>query len=182
MTGEYSLWIRWWNHNHSKSPDFYLFFWPCCTACGILVPQPGIKPMSPALKSWSFNHWTTSEVPMKSDFDNCAVVLWETTNNNQVLGAKFYLILWGPMDCSLSGSSVHEILQARILKWVVIPFSRGFCQPKNQIQVSSIAGGFFTIWAIIFPFVRESPCFFNNQTLKDLGVKVIMSTTYSQTV
>ena len=126
MTGEYSLWIRWWNHNHSKSPDFYLFFWPCCTACGILVPQPGIKPMSPALKSWSFNHWTTSEVPMKSDFDNCAVVLWETTNNNQVLGAKFYLILWGPMDCSLSGSSVHEILQARI-------WSGLLCRPPGDL-------------------------------------------------
>ena len=34
------------------------FFWPHRTACGILVPQPGIKPMPPALEVWSLNHWT----------------------------------------------------------------------------------------------------------------------------
>ena len=37
-------------------------------------------------------------------------------------------ILCNPIDCSLPGSSVHEILQARILEWVDIPFSRGFFQ------------------------------------------------------
>ena len=55
--------------------------------------------------------------------------------------------LWDLMDCSLQGSSVHEILQARILVWVAIPFSRGSSQPKDQTQVSCIAGRFFTIWA-----------------------------------
>ena len=45
------------------------------------------------------------------------------------------------------GSSVHGILQARILEWVAMPFSRGSSQPRDQTQVSSIAGGFFTIWA-----------------------------------
>ena len=55
-----------------------------------------------------------------------------------------------PMDCSLSGSSVHGILQARILEWVAIPSSRGSSQPRDPTQVSrtGIAGGFFTIWAI----------------------------------
>ena len=38
-------------------------FWQCLTACGILVPWPGIEPKPPALKGWSFNHWTTKEVP-----------------------------------------------------------------------------------------------------------------------
>ena len=41
--------------------------------------------------------------------------------------------LCDPMDCSLPGSSVHGILQARILEWVTIPFSRGSSQPRNQI-------------------------------------------------
>ena len=50
-----------------------------------------------------------------------------------------------PMDCSRPDSSVHGILQARILQWVAIPFSRGSSQPRDQIQVSCIAGGFFTI-------------------------------------
>ena len=53
--------------------------------------------------------------------------------------------LCDPKDCSLPGSSVHGILQARILEWVAIPFSRGSFQPGDQTQVSHIAGGFFTI-------------------------------------
>ena len=51
------------------------------------------------------------------------------------------------MDCSLPGSSVHGILQARILEWVVISYFRGLYQPRDQTQVSCIAGGFFAIWA-----------------------------------
>ena len=48
------------------------------------------------------------------------------------------LTLCDPMDCSLPGSSVHGILQARILQWVALPFSRGFSQPRDQTQVSCI--------------------------------------------
>ena len=44
-------------------------------------------------------------------------------------------------------SSVHGILQARILETVTIPFSRGLSQPRDQTCVSCIAGRFFTIWA-----------------------------------
>ena len=43
--------------------------------------------------------------------------------------------------------TVHGILQARILEWVVLPFSRGSSQPRDQIQVSHMADGFFTSWA-----------------------------------
>ena len=50
------------------------------------------------------------------------------------------------MDCSLPGSSVHWILQAKILEWVVIPFSREFSQPSHWTRVSCFAGRFFTIW------------------------------------
>ena len=46
--------------------------------------------------------------------------------------------------CDSMDYRVHGILQARILKWVAFPFSRGSSQPKDQTQVSSIAGGFFT--------------------------------------
>ena len=41
----------------------FFFFWPHHTACGTLIPWPGIKPVSPALKAWSVNHGTTREVP-----------------------------------------------------------------------------------------------------------------------
>ena len=48
--------------------------------------------------------------------------------------------------------TVHGILQARILKWVAFPLSRGSSQHRDRTQVSCIAGGFFTNWAI-----RETP-------------------------
>ena len=51
------------------------------------------------------------------------------------------------MDCSPPGSSVHGIVQARILEGVAMPSSRGSSQPRDQTQVFRIAGGFFTIWA-----------------------------------
>ena len=45
------------------------------------------------------------------------------------------------------GYSDQVILQARILEWVVIPFSRESSQPRDQTQIFCIAGGFFTSWA-----------------------------------
>ena len=56
-------------------------------------------------------------------------------------------LLWPHMDCSPPGSSVHEILQARILEWVAICFSRGSSRPRDWTQVSRIACRHFTIWA-----------------------------------
>ena len=52
-----------------------------------------------------------------------------------------------PMDCSLPGSSVHGILQARIVERTVMPFSRGSSRPRDWTQVFHIAGRFFTVWA-----------------------------------
>ena len=56
-------------------------------------------------------------------------------------------ILCNPMDCSLTGSSIHGIFQARILEWVAISFSRRSSQPGDWTQVSLIVGSHFTIWA-----------------------------------
>ena len=47
--------------------------------------------------------------------------------------------LCDPMDCSLPGSSVHEILQARILEWVAMPSSRGSSLPKDWICISYVS-------------------------------------------
>ena len=57
---------------------------------------------------------------------------WERENES-------CLTLCDPMDYT-----VYRILQARILEWVAFPFSRGSLQPRDQTQVSRIAGGFFT--------------------------------------
>ena len=50
-----------------------------------------------------------------------------------------------PMDCSLPGSSIHGVLQARVLEWAAIAFSRGSSRPRDRTQVSHIAGRHFTI-------------------------------------
>ena len=61
--------------------------------------------------------------------------------------------LCDPMDCSLPGSSVHGIFQARVLEWVTISFSRGSSQPRDWTLVSRVAGRCFTVWAT----VKEGP-------------------------
>ena len=53
--------------------------------------------------------------------------------------------LCDPMDCSPPGSSIHGILQARIVEWITISFSRGSSRPRDQTRVSCIAG--FNLWA-----------------------------------
>ena len=66
--------------------------------------------------------------------------------------------LW-PMDCSPSSSSIHGILQARILEWVAISFSRGTSWLRDRTQVSCIAGRCFNLWT-----TREySACKLNKQ-------------------
>ena len=50
----------------------------------------------------------------------------------KVLVAQLCLTLGNPMDCSLPGSSVHEILQSRILEWIAVPFSRGSSRPRDR--------------------------------------------------
>ena len=62
------------------------------------------------------------------------VVKWKV----KVLVIQLCLTLCNPMNCSLPGSCVREILQVRILEWVAISFSRGFSQPKDQTQVGAL--------------------------------------------
>ena len=50
-----------------------------------------------------------------------------------------------PMDSNTPGSSVHGILQARVLEWVAISFSSGSSRPRDQTQVSGIAGRRFNL-------------------------------------
>ena len=64
------------------------------------------------------------------------------------LVAKSCSTLCNSTDCSLPGPSVHEILQARILKWVAIAFSRSYSWPRGQTQISCIGRwSFFCHWA-----------------------------------
>ena len=95
------------------------------------LPDPGIDPvslMSPALTGGFF---TTSTTYNSFSF----AVLCLVTQSCPTL--------CDPMNCSLPLSL--GILQARILEWVTMPFSRGSSQPRDQTQVSHIASRFFTV-------------------------------------
>ena len=61
--------------------------------------------------------------------------------------AQSCLTLCDPMDCSLPGSSIHGIFQARVLEWVAISFSSGSSWPRDWTQVFHIVGRRFTVWA-----------------------------------
>ena len=65
-----------------------------------------------------------------------------------VLVSQSCLTLCNPMNCSLPDSSVHLILQARILEWVAISSARRCSWPRDQTQVSCMCSRFFTIWTI----------------------------------
>ena len=64
-----------------------------------------------------------------------------------VLPTQWCPAICDPIDCSLLGCSVHGILQGRIPEWVAISISRGPSWPRDQTQVSCVAGRFFTVWA-----------------------------------
>ena len=77
-------------------------------------------------------------------------VKWSEVKWNEL--AQSCPTLCDPMDCSLPGSSLHGILQARVLEWVAIAFSRGSSWPRDWTQVSRIPGRGFNLWA-----TREAP-------------------------
>ena len=91
---------------------------------------------------------------VNSPVNNCEIFLVhvgiEVNARTYCLAAKLYLTLCNPMDCSLQGSSVHGIYQARILEWVAISFSRGSYQPRDITCVSYIGRA-------IFIFTTASP-------------------------
>ena len=94
---------------------------------------------------------------MGSDPGSAIYHLWKVTmwtsfpqlrqGEEEVLTAQSCLTLCDPMDHSLPGSSVHGILQARKLEWVVISFLGHVPDPGNEptsLTSSALAGGFFT--------------------------------------
>ena len=82
------------------------------------------------------------EKTLESPLD-CKEIKPVNPKGNEMKVAQSCLTLCDPMD-----STVHRILQARILEWVAFPFSRGSSQPRDRSQVSHIAGEFFTNLAI----------------------------------
>ena len=82
--------------------------------------------------------------------------------------------LCDPMDCSLSGYSVHGIFQAGVLEWTAISFFRGSSQPRNWTWVSHISGRRFTVWA-----TREAFIFYINTDYYTYLLSQVSSLSYS---
>ena len=83
-------------------------------------------------------------------FKTTSLTLWHASSSPQayvrhssVLATQSYPTLCNIMDCNPPGSSVHGILQARILEWVAISSSRGSSRSRDWTRVSCIAGRFF---------------------------------------
>ena len=115
------------------------------------------------LEFWRVSHICCSSV-LPLWLSAHGICLWQWKWKVKVLAAQSCLTLCDPMGCGLPGSSVHGILQARILEWVAIPFSRGTSQPRTQTLVSCIASGFFTAWD-----TKEAPVEFS----KMMGKKAL---------
>ena len=106
---------------------------------------------------------------------------WTDLNKVKVKVAQLCPTLWDPMDCT-----VHGILQATILEWVAVPFSRGPSQPRDRTQVSRIAGGFFTqVFCIAGGFftswaIREAPFWRERLQFSSLWLWLICMLLFSQ--
>ena len=109
-----------------------------------LEDRESYPPVSPQV--WSLLQGSSLEVESVAEFDPWWMV--EST----VLMVDVCEML---PQCSSPVSSVHGILQARVLEWVAIPFSSGSSQPRAQTWVSHTAGKLFTIWATRKPPQRS---------------------------
>ena len=134
----------------------------CFVACGSLP------------SSYTFTWWEERDVclplfvkpPMLKPHSYHLMILFNL--NESVFVTQLYLTLCNPMEYSLPGSSVHGILQARILEWVTIPFSRGSSWPRDRTQVSCITVGYFTVWTTM-----EALLFNLNYLLKSLSSNMV---------
>ena len=108
-----------------------------------------------------------------------------------ILPKNFHIakaIVCTSMDCSLPDSSVHWILQARILEWVAISISKGSFWHRTRTQVSYIAGRFFTVWAMREAHYKELVTFYFMTTVivcGDFGNqenKICHSSTFSSSI
>ena len=99
------------------------------------------RPYWPVTKFWQWI-WTTLIGKLECHVSMNGVLMQNVLSYGGVKVAQLCPTLCDPMDYR-----VHGILQARILGWLAVSFSRGSSWPRDQTQVSHIAGGFFTHWA-----------------------------------
>ena len=102
--------------------------------------------MGHSLTSYKYkNNWSCSCTHTLLSYELFCIAALKLLSCCCCLAAQSCLTLCDPMDCNPPGSFVYGILQARILEWVSIPFSRGSSWPRDWTQVSCITGGFLLL-------------------------------------
>ena len=138
------------------APSVYLTHFYVCSCH---KEDPNIFCLPSVFQSTTFTVEWGLKLPSVESCTQCECIsncLLPSVTHLWVLVAQSCLTLCYPMDCSLPpGSSVHEILQARVWKWVAISFSRGYSWPRDSTLVSCIAGGSFTIRATRESFISQ---------------------------
>ena len=147
-------WYKWtylWNRNKLTCREFRL----------VVVKGEGGhggRTGNLGLEMWATTEWISNNIIL------CSIgnyIQYPVINHSEWKSLS-HVWLCNSMDYSPPGSSVHGILQARILEWAAIPFSRGSSQPREWMWVSHIASKFFTIWTsrgvecVTYHFFRES--------------------------
>ena len=120
--------------SRKKDEEQKRFFWFLSTLLLLTIKDFWVRGRLFTHSSWCWK-----------DFIMISLLCLSCENGVKVLVSYTCPTLSDPMDCSLPGSSAHGILQARILEWVAIPFSKKSSKPRDQTQVSCISGSFFTI-------------------------------------
>ena len=134
-------------HFDFKIPEYLSSPAECPTPCCLFTPVTltGIQCVN--VISY-FPKWKKGAAALFSTFANLNASLQRTVKFSYLLLTcsvpQSCPTLWDPMDCRPPGSSVHGILQASILEWVAISFSRGSSQPRDQNHVFALTGSFFT--------------------------------------
>ena len=95
------------------SPSWFIYFWPCCVACRILVPQPGLEPIPHAMGVQSLNHWIARELshlPFKTELKHPLFSWWNLPSSL----FRLIKVLWA--ELFLFESSHVEVLTLNIIE------------------------------------------------------------------
>ena len=140
--GTFYTWRNW----GAERISFFIFFCPYVHSWGTLTLFQGF--ISHLGICADGIHILKVILPTSSGLQIQGLFLWDASVVFCCLVSRVWLFC-NPMDCSPPGSSLHGVLQARILEWFAMPCSRGSSQPRHRTCVSYIGGRVLYCWSIM---------------------------------